>query len=302
MSQNDEVRLSEADIAGIRHQIQSLRKEKQVLNTIVRDDVFGLLERECKVLYYPVDDLSLWAFHQKVDRMDGTSTGFVFINTAQPYEKQVFAAAHELAHVWRVADNTQEMITEDAVGDPAIRRLNGSDPSSRTEAIANRFAAEFLLDMSIVERLHADVLSTYKGRDDTVVLLALILGLMDACIVPFKMTVRRLSELGLLDLEQADRLLKLPRKGDSSPVIQMQNRLGLCKRNNVVTRIKKFADFVDLIVHDYHQEKISTLKMTQLLALFDLTPEAVGLSVAAGPPPTVDEIEAMLDDEAGENE
>ncbi len=50
------------------------------------DNDTNALEMNCRVIYYPIADDEI--------------CGFVYINSYLPLEKQVFAAAHELYHIW----------------------------------------------------------------------------------------------------------------------------------------------------------------------------------------------------------
>src|SRR5665811_278928 len=110
MSHPDGGLLKEKDILKIREDIARLRKDKNIVNWDIQDDVFTLLENECKVFYYPISDLQLWAFYHKDEQEDGSLRKFVFINTSLPYEKQIFAAAHELAHIWGVSEDVSETL------------------------------------------------------------------------------------------------------------------------------------------------------------------------------------------------
>ena len=57
----------------------------------------------------------------------------MYINTAKTIAEQVFAAAHELGHVWGVATQVWELAGEHGVLESKIE-----------ERIINRFAAELL--------------------------------------------------------------------------------------------------------------------------------------------------------------
>lgn len=43
-------------VSAIQKFIKIKRDEENILNIIVRDDVFAILEKECCVLYYSLDD------------------------------------------------------------------------------------------------------------------------------------------------------------------------------------------------------------------------------------------------------
>lgn len=277
MSHPDGGILTEKDIQKIREDIVRLREEKNIVNRDIQDDVFTLIENECKVFYYPISDLQLWAFYHKDETEEGRSRKFVFINTNLPYEKQIFAAAHELAHIWSVSADVSETLVTSSDEDSPIR-LNEADSAipSKDELIANRFAAELLIDKKTVHDLYYRFVEGKTKYPKEVQLIILVLCLMDYYLVPYKMTVLRLEELGLITTQEEEYLLSVPREGENS-ISQLQKRLGLCERNNEITKTKKFADFIDLAIQDYQKELITFAKLRQLLSIFDLTPENMGI-------------------------
>lgn len=101
-------------------------------NKLLRGDVLRLLDKFCTVVYYPVAEESNNGFHVSVPFMDGQMQDFVFINTAQTMEKQVFTAAHELGHIWNV--------DSDILGE-----LGLENTLQNHELVINRFAAVLLI-------------------------------------------------------------------------------------------------------------------------------------------------------------
>lgn len=291
-------RLTDMDIEKIREKIKKLRTTKNIVNRDIQDDVFTLLENECKVFYYPVPDEMLWAFYQRFEYPDGNPRKFVFINTNLPYEKQIFAAAHELAHVWQVADDIPEILISSEDGDmPVSKAETGSVHPSKKELIANRFAAEFLMDAETVRKLYMEQIRKDTRHADKIKQLVLVLILMDYYIAPYKMTVKRLEELDLITAAEAESLLEIPREGENS-IRQVQTRFGLCEKNNDITRVKKFANFIDLAIQDYQKERITFSKLKQLLSIFGATPEEMGIAEDAGREFfTEEELDALLEDE-----
>lgn len=194
MSHPDGGRLTKQDIRKIREDIVRLRNEKNIVNQDIQDDVFTLIEKECKVFYYPINDQELWAFYHKEEQEDGRSRKFVFINTSLPYEKQIFAAAHELAHIWSVSADESETLVTSADEDSPIR-LDEADSvtPSKDEDIANRFAAELLMAEKTVRDLYHRCVEGNTKYPKEVQLIILVLCLMDYYLVPYKMTVLRLE-------------------------------------------------------------------------------------------------------------
>ena len=79
--------------------IEKVRRDYVLNNMVIRDDIFGILEKHCTVVYYPIENEINCGFHTKRFVKDRLGD-FVYINTAKPVAEQVFAAVHELGHVW----------------------------------------------------------------------------------------------------------------------------------------------------------------------------------------------------------
>lgn len=167
-------------------------------NPLIRDDVLDILDRFCTVVYYPLENEKNNGFHvNEIPFADGTKNNFVFINTAQTMEKQVFTAAHELGHIWKIDDY---IIADQGLVDTCDMR----------ELIINRFAAVLLIPerlfrgyvKSIVKELTDDSKSL-----STTQLLKLVVMLMNQFYVPMKAIVLRLVELNYIPVTIAEFLL-----------------------------------------------------------------------------------------------
>lgn len=167
-------------------------------NTLLREDVLDLLDRFCTVVYYPLTNEENNGFHiTGVPFVDGSKNSFVFINTAQTVEKQVFTAAHELGHIW----NVDEFVINDLglKGSPELR-----------EMIINRFAAVLLIPEKAFDSSVAAGFKEYGNPDRTITvfnLLKVIVILMNQFFVPMKAIVLRLVELNYFLPDVADDLL-----------------------------------------------------------------------------------------------
>lgn len=156
-------------------------------NSLLRDDVLELLDRYCTVVYYPLENEGNNGFHiTDVPYVDGTRHNFVFINTAQTIEKQVFTAAHELGHIWNVDEY-------------AINELSLEPSTEMREMIINRFAAILLLpEDNFATAVRAGLKSLGNNDGKTITfenLLKLVVTLMNQFYVPTKAIVLRLVEL-----------------------------------------------------------------------------------------------------------
>ena len=102
-------------------------------NKLLRNDVLKLLDEYCTIVFYPLADHINNGFHTEIPDKNGVDQHFVFINTSQTVDKQVFTAAHELGHIWGV-----DTFVCDHCNIPK------EDDATR-EKIINRFAAELLM-------------------------------------------------------------------------------------------------------------------------------------------------------------
>ena len=179
--------------------INKIRTDYVLNNTIIKDDIFGILEKHCTVIYYPIDNEINCGFHTKryvKDRLED----FVYINTAKTIAEQVFTAAHELGHVWGVADQVWELAEEEGVLESKIG-----------EKIINRFAAELLMP---TKEFRATFFAHFKklGFDSKNLRLAdliqVIVLQMNDYMVPYESVRRRVIETKIISPELGEILSK----------------------------------------------------------------------------------------------
>ncbi len=227
--------------------IQSFAREKLIeyckLNDVVGTGIFSILEKDNKVLYYPLDDQKVWGFSEKIE-----GKTFVCINTSLSYDKQVFAAAHELYHLW-YGSSGEIMISEDA-WEP--------DADQETELYANRFAAEFLVN----EELLRQEIRVFDMDEDNIEIKDVV-KLANIFVVPFRTMARRLHEIQFLSKMEYEKLtlftddqadMWCSRLGLSVPV--RKNQIGL-------------SDLVDKAMKLYENHLITFEKLEYLLGFAD---------------------------------
>ena len=160
--------------------------KNEFVNPILREDIFDLLSRECTVIYFPLENEENDGFHVQMP-VNGEKQHFVYINTEKPLQKQIYAAAHELGHIW--TDNGRNI---------------GITPVSPEEddALMNRFAAELLMPEEVFGALAGKKLEELKsgpGKISVENFFRVVAYLMDEFFVPFQAVVRRFGEVGILD-------------------------------------------------------------------------------------------------------
>lgn len=174
-------------------------------SNIVQDDVFHILENFTRkndytfeLLRYPIEDQELCActFLRK-------GRVFVLINAALPLSKQIFAAAHELYHIYRFFSGENQdlasrgsILTSGIIDDEAV---------AREDLEANAFAGLFLAPSNA---LHEQI--WIYGIDTKNITTYQLLILMDIFAIPYKAMVLRLYEDGYLSKKHACELLQVP--------------------------------------------------------------------------------------------
>lgn len=186
---------NEQVVSVIQEFITSKKKEKNIVNEVIRDDVFAILRNECVVLYYALDDSKIEGCHV-IKPLNGGMEQFVFINTTKAIQEQTWTAAHELGHVWKVDSYVKE-------------KLDQYDLDS--EDLVNRFAAELLLPPQIfVKELNNKLQEyDYQGpRMYTEMMVRLVTYLMNYFCTPYKAIIRRFIELGYIEASAERHFLK----------------------------------------------------------------------------------------------
>ena len=164
--------------------LDELEKTGFLVNNLIREDIFPMLDRFCTVVYYPIDDGINNGFH-KTYLINGKKAHFVYINTNQDREKQIFTAAHELGHVW----NLDKYIAD---------KLNTPIEYEFGERVMNRFAAELLMPYDLFMKFVDEELDKIlRGSESASFqnIIQLITTIMNEFFVPYKSVVYRMYEL-----------------------------------------------------------------------------------------------------------
>ncbi|HEX3046957.1 MAG TPA: ImmA/IrrE family metallo-endopeptidase [Bacillota bacterium] len=272
--------LSEEDIKNIETEAYKRLGEYRKTNQIIREEIFTILEKNCTVIYYPIADNEICAFIVK----HGVKY-FTIINTAIPLEKQIFAAAHELYHLWYTKDSWE--ILRNVILDGQL-----NDQIAIDEVKANRFAAELLVPTQLI--LSELGLRNIKRN---VVELKDVVELMDVFLMPYKTIVRRLLEVEYINEEKCRQLLVISDRNENEGVILWQKRLGLCQRNNEKTNRKKFGNLIDISLKLFEKKQITYDKLAHLLKLAEQLPEDYNIHDQEIDLPSEEEILKFMEEE-----
>ncbi len=170
-------------------------------NKLMREDALKLLDKFCIVVYYPIGDEKNHGFHiTDVPFKSGKKENFVFIDTKQTKEKQVFTAAHELGHIWDVDKFVLQNI--------AVEDYN--DYTELNEKIISRFAAILLMPADEFKATYKEQFEKYSNDDGKITvanMLKLIAVLMMHFFAPRKSVIYRCVELEIIPIGIANILL-----------------------------------------------------------------------------------------------
>lgn len=271
--------LTTEEIKEIQEQVLEKLGACQKGNDIIGIQVFSILGKYARVIYYPLGEDAPWGFTRVEKIMKSKKAGkpFVGINTSISKDKQVFAAAHELYHIW--------------FGNDVLQVVNSNvleNCVDKKELKANRFAAEFLIPKHLLlQEIDSYEITEYNEKS--------ILKLAELFMVPFRTMVKRLREVELISEEDQTKYLTYT--------------------DDIITKYRKIYSFeepksepiiainnlTELAVKAYELHRITYEKLQYLLRFCNLTPEEVGIKTPEVYSPVTDEeLDAiMTEDENG---
>jgi len=277
VKENKAGKLTGFEIAELQKNARSKLGEYKKTYDIIGIQVFSMLGLCARIIYYPLGRDAPWGFTRMIGSK-GEEVGdkpFVAINTSIPVDCQVFAAAHELYHIWY--DDKADIV-------PAT--LLDESHEGRNELKANRFAAEFLVDAALLRQ----EIELY-GISPNKITIKDILILASLFIVPYRTMVKRLQEIDVIDTKNKERFLAESdeniakyRKRYSVPIPETDGRIAM-------------DNMVELAVSAYEAELITYEKLEYLLSVSSLKPEDVGVKE---PPvhkfPSDEELDSIMDE------
>ncbi|MHB8076783.1 ImmA/IrrE family metallo-endopeptidase [Desulfosporosinus fructosivorans] len=222
---------------------------------ILKDEIFKVLAEASVLIQYPVEDLELCGFVCYKGK-----TIYCFINSFIPLEKQIFASAHELYHIWF----EQEMLSRGG----ELLKSNVIDSESvqpKNETMANRFAAMLLVPKDVLR----NELSNFKVTENNIQM-SHIVRIMDLFGVPYKAMVRRLLEIDFITTEKC---LELLSEDSVTEANLIQKRLQIGDEMLNQTMIIRFDGLVDKALSAYQMGRIPYERLRYLLGIVQKTPD-----------------------------
>lgn len=247
--------LSNFDIEEVRNQARERLGVCRKSNDIIGSQIFSILGLYARVIYYPLGQNAPWGFTRISGSQNDASLEkpFVAINTSIPLDCQVFAAAHELYHIWY--EKNPDILPSDL--------LDGED-KELSEKKANRFAAEFLID-EIMLRQEMDI---YKIKKISI---KSILQLANLFVVPYRAMAKRLHEINVISKDELEQFLS---ESDDS-IQQYKKRYAfLSPESDGQIAVDNLAE---LAVSAFESKLVTYEKLEYLLELCGLKPDDLGI-------------------------
>jgi len=250
--------LNDFEVDEIKKQAREKLGACRKLNDIIGTQIFSILGQYARVIYYPLGSDAPWGFTRiSGSRNDSSSERpFAAINTSFPKPCQVFAAAHELYHIW--FEQNPDIIPSD---------LLDEDGKETNEKKANRFAAEFLMDEIMLQQ----EIDTYKIKNFTI---KTVLQLADLFMVPYRAMVKRLWETEHIKNSEKEELLS-----ESDASIERYRKRYAIDPGEADERIA-IDNLAELSVTSYEKGLITFEKLEYLLGICGLKPEDLGINQA----------------------
>jgi len=279
-------------------QIDEIRKlagdERRFLGfvgeTPIANDIFTILDRlDIMLLEYPIEpegDRPAFSAAIMYSEEGDKKLTFIGLNTADYYDKQIFAIAHELYHYYTKSGSHLSR-PED-------------EENSLIEVKANRFAAEFLLPETVLESIVLDEFKTSSlEKIQHKTLLRFIARLHCTWWLPYRSLVRRLHEIGAISSEQYAELYSVDERnlqGEYGKIGQAINKEVFLKLNQPTKNIDTSPNEIEIIIKNFEDNLIDEDKFAETLSLFNRTPDEFGYEIKVSQD-DLDELDAFFSGE-----
>ena len=256
--------LNEIEVEEVRNIAEEFRGRYGIGDNVpIANDLFSLLDRLSIVLIeYPVESDGSMGFDAYITRMemDGTCLLFLGLNSAQPFDKQLFDIAHELYHY--LTDTIEIKLDE---------------KKEKSEKKADRFAAELLLPHKILRYnilKEFQTLSLEDIRQQTI--LRFIARIHCQWRLPYKSIVKRLLEENFITKVQYSSLYSIDERDEKSSYGCICNAIDenmFRTLNSPTNKIGTTANYIEVVIRNYEDGLIDLDSFTKGMTLLGKHPE-----------------------------
>ncbi|GBF33979.1 hypothetical protein DCCM_3090 [Desulfocucumis palustris] len=266
-------KLDNQQISKIRDLVEEKRRTLGYIGkAAIAKDIFAILENmNILLLEYPIESegkkpaFSAALMYSKVGDKELI---FMGLNTADYFDRQIFAVAHELYHFFTITGSHLSRVTE---------------VDSPIEVEANRFAAELLLPQNVLESL---IFSEFKDSSlqkiQIKTLLRFVARLQCAWWLPYRSIVRRFMEIGAISEQQFEQLYSINERdmvGEYGRMGKAINNEIFWKLNTKTNNIGTSPKNIEVIIRNFEDNIIDEDKFLNTLSLFDKKPDDYGYTI-----------------------
>lgn len=274
MKMNNTITLNEIQINEICKLARDFRLTLGFVGDIpIANDIFTILEnKKILLLEYPIkSDGEKQAFSAVLIYSTDGDKELVFIglNTADFFDKQVFAIAHELYHFITKTGSHLSRLSE--------------EQNNIIEVMANRFSAEFLLPQNILKSI---VLSEFKTSSLHLIqkntLHRFIARLQCTWWLPFRSLVKRLKEINAISDMQYNDLYAVDERdmeGEYGRIGRAINSEVFNKLNTATNNIGTSPKDLEIIIGNFEDNLIDEDQFNDILNLFNKKPDDFGYQI-----------------------
>lgn len=264
------IMLSEFEIDSIKKLVEEKRRAIGFIGeTPIAGEIFTILEKlGIFLVEFPIksnNDKPPFSAAMIYYEESNIELAFLGLNTADYFDNQIFAIAHELYHFYTKTGSN-------------FGKVNKGN--CKIEALANRFAAEFLLPENalksiIIEEFKTSLLQTVHTKK----LLRFIARLQCTWWLPYRSLVRRIKEIGAINDEQYVELYNI----NERTLREKYGKIGLAinkeiflKLNTSTKKISASPKSIEIIISNFEDNLIDEDKFVDTLNLFDKRPADFG--------------------------
>lgn len=274
MKMSQSITLNEVQVEEIRKLARDKRQSLSIIGEMpIANDIFTILEQlNIKLLEYPIQsegDRPAFSAAIMYSEEDGEELVFIGLNTADYFDKQVFAIAHELYHYYTKAGSHLSRLTD--------------IENTLIEAKANRFAAEFLFPEVALKSIILNEFKTSNlAKASEKKILRFIARLQCTWWLPYRSIVKRLHEIGAISEEQYSKLYS----NNERDLHAEYGRMGTAFNDEVFKKLNSKTNAIgtsmrdiDIIIRNFEDGLINEDKLVDTLRLFNKSPDDFGYEI-----------------------
>jgi Zn-dependent peptidase ImmA (M78 family) len=259
-----------------RFEITSLAQdEKRKLGYVgaapIANDLINLLEQlDIILLETPIESDNLVpSFSAAIFYSEIQNLTFIGLNTADYFDNQLFALAHELYHYFTKTGYH-------------LSRINDGK-NNKIEIKANYFASEFIFSKDELVKI---ILEEFKSRNLKTVELNILLRFVARIYckwwLPYQYIILSLFEVEAISKEQKEELDQFEVRDKNSKFAKICRTINPNVFNNLNTITKKNStspELIEVIIKNFEDNLISEDEFEQKLKLFNLSPSDFGYDI-----------------------